>query len=98
MLRALIVVIAVWMGGFVGSSPAEARVVVNVHVGSTLNHGRRITCSEGRRILHHRGFRDVRARDCRGSVFVYTGWRQGHRWWIDVRSRDGRITRLHRIR
>jgi hypothetical protein len=71
---------------------------VEIRVGSTLNHGRWISCADGRRILQHRGFRDVRARDCRGSIFSYTGRRQGHRWWIDVRSRDGRIVRMHRIR
>jgi hypothetical protein len=75
-----------------------AQVTVNIHVGSHINHGRRITCQEGRRHLERRGFRNVRAHDCRGSVFVYSGRRNGANWWIHVRSRDGRVIRLDRRR
>jgi hypothetical protein len=98
MLRLLAVIATVWIGLFASSPGAEARVNIEINVGSTINHGRRISCAEGRRILLHRGFRDVRARDCRGSVFTYTGRRNGSWWWIDVRARDGRILRLQRRR
>lgn len=96
MMRILVAVAALWFGALAPLEPAHARVSVEIHVGSSLNHGRRITCADGRRILIHRGFRDVRARDCRGSVFTYTGRRNGAWWWIEVRSRDGRILRLQR--
>jgi hypothetical protein len=75
---------------------AEARVSVNIHVGSNISNGRRITCSEGRWMLERRGFRDVRARDCRGRFFTYSGRRSGSWWWIDVRSSDGRVMNMSR--
>lgn len=77
---------------------AQAQVTININVGSNINHGRRISCQEGRRQLERRGFRNVRAHDCRGSVFVYSGRRDGANWWIHVRSRDGRVIRLDRRR
>ena len=78
--------------------PAEAQVSVEIRVGTNLNSGRRVSCFEGQRMLERRGFRSVRALDCRGRIFNYTGRRQGHWWWVDVRARDGRIIRLDRRR
>lgn len=78
--------------------PAQAQVSIDIRVGTQLNHGRRISCFDGQRMLERRGFRDVRARDCRGRYFNYTARRQGLRWWIDVRARDGRIVRADRRR
>jgi hypothetical protein len=77
--------------------PADA-VTVNINIGSSLNSGRRISCSQGERILRNRGFRDIRRIDCRGRYFVYRGWRSGNRFEITVRSRDGRVVNMRRIR
>jgi hypothetical protein len=79
-------------------SAAQAQVSIDIRVGTSLYGGRWISCSEGRRRLERRGFRDVRIRDCRGRIYSYTGRRDGRRWWIDVRARDGRIVRLDRYR
>lgn len=42
-------------------------------VGTRINNGHRIRCSDGTRLLRMRGFRNVRAIDCRGSHFLYRG-------------------------
>ena len=69
-------------------SPGYAQVDVNINIG-----GRRrgITCSQGRRIVERRGFRNVRAIDCRGDTFRYSGRRRGDSCRIDVRRRNGQI-------
>jgi hypothetical protein len=77
--------------------PAHA-VTVNINVGSSLNSGRRISCAQGERLLRNRGFRDIRRIDCRGRYFVYRGWRGGNRFEITVRSTDGRVVNMRRIR
>lgn len=75
---------------------AEA-VTVNIIVGTNLNNGRAITCWEGERLLHNRGFRDIRRMDCRGRYFVYRGSRGGSRFEIAIRSSNGRVADLRRI-
>ena len=77
--------------------PANA-VTVNINIGSNLNSGRRISCAQGERLLRYRGFRDIRRIDCRGRYFVYRGWRGGSRFEITVRSSDGRVVNMRRIR
>ena len=77
---------------------AEASVTINIGVGTNLNRGRRITCREGERILRNRGFRDVRRVNCSGRFFVYRAWRGGQRFEIAVRSSDGRVVDMRRIR
>jgi hypothetical protein len=77
---------------------AEASVTVNIEIGTNLNRGRGITCREGERLLRSRGFRDVRRVDCSGRFFVYRAWRGGQRFEIAVRSRDGRIVDIRRLR
>jgi hypothetical protein len=99
MFRRIGVVLAMmWLVGAVPLTPVQAQVNIDIRVGSNLNHGRRISCLDGQRMLERRGFRSVRALDCRGRFFNYTGRRQGHWWWIDVRASDGRIVRLDRRR
>lgn len=73
-------------------------VTVNINVGSSLNNGRGITCAQGERLLRNRGFRDIRRIDCRGRYFVYRGWRGGSRFEITVRSSNGRVVNMRRIR
>lgn len=55
-----------------------------------------ISCGDGRRILRREGFRDVKASNCRGPNYRYTGWKRGKKF--DVRmSTTGEITRLRRV-
>ena len=102
MLRVLLLSLALFLGVMatpVGApTHAQAQVSIDIRVGNSLYGGRWISCADGRRRLERRGFRDVRARDCRGRIYSYTGRRDGSRWWIDVRARDGRIMRLERWR
>ena len=76
---------------------ASARTHVSVGVGTNLNGGRGISCSQGERLLRNRGFRNVRRVDCRGRFFVYRAWRSNTHFEIAVRQRDGRIVDMRRI-
>lgn len=78
--------------------PPAGAVTININVGTSLNNGRGITCAQGERILRNRGFRDVRRVNCRGRYFVYRGWRGGNRFEIAVRSSNGRVVDVRRIR
>lgn len=78
-------------------TPAQA-VTINITIGSSINHGRSISCSQGARILRNRGFRDVRSIDCRGRHFVYRAWRGNQRFQITIDLRTGRVTDVRRIR
>ncbi|WP_421695636.1 hypothetical protein [Aestuariivirga sp.] len=77
--------------------PVDA-ATINISVGSSLNNGRGITCVQGERLLRNRGFRDIRRIDCRGRYFVYRAWRGGRRFEITVRSSNGRVVNMRRIR
>ncbi len=79
-------------------TPASSQVNVDIRIGSSISGGRRISCWEGQRSLERRRFRNVRALNCSGRVFVYSGRRDGRDWWIDLSSRDGRIVRMQRRR
>lgn len=76
--------------------PREASAQVIVGSGSSLNHGRGISCPQGARLLRTRGFRGVRQIDCRGRYFTYRGVRRGVRYEVAVRQRDGRIVDVRR--
>ena len=78
--------------------PADASVTINIGVGTSLNHGRGITCRQGAQILRNRGFRDVRRVNCSGRFFVYRAWRGASRFEIAVRSSNGRVADMRRIR
>lgn len=52
---------------------------------------RRISCRQGRRIVRNRGFYKVKARDCRGRNYVFHGRKNGRKYRIRMRSRNGRI-------
>ncbi|MBE1506748.1 hypothetical protein H4W29_003929 [Rhizobium viscosum] len=71
--------------------PREASATVIIGGGSSLNHGRGISCPQGARLLRTRGFRGVRQVDCRGRYFTYRGVRRGVRYEVAIRQRDGRI-------
>lgn len=76
---------------------AQSSVSINIGVGSNLNRGRGISCSQGERLLRNRGFRNVRRIDCHGRFFVYRASRGNSRFEIAVRQRDGRVVDVRRI-
>lgn len=55
-----------------------------------------ISCGEGRQIVRHSGFRNVRPVDCDGQNFKYTGYRRGNTWLVMIDSRTGEIIRRNR--
>lgn len=79
------------------STPAYSQISQS-SVGTRINSGNRIHCSQGARLLRNRGYRNVRTLDCRGSHFVYRGDRRGRSFEITVRARDGRITDIRPLR
>ena len=81
-----------------GLAPPAQAVTININIGTSLNNGRGITCAQGERLLRNRGFRDIRRVNCRGRYFVYRGWRGGSRFEIAVRSSNGRVVDVRRIR
>ncbi len=81
------------------AAPAPAHAVtVNITVGTNLNNGRAITCSQGQRLLRNRGFRDVQRVDCRGRFFIYHTRRGNSRFEVAVSSRTARVVEVRRIR
>ncbi len=58
----------------------------------------RMSCTAARQMLRRMGYRGVRAWDCRGRFYGFTARRGGKAWRITLRARDGRITRLKRLR
>lgn len=85
------------VGGVEFSTPAYSQVSQS-SIGTRINNGNRIHCSQGARLLRNRGYRNVRTLDCRGSHFVYRGDRLGRSLEITVRARDGRITNIRPLR
>jgi hypothetical protein len=83
--------------GAPGPASAQVSVDINIGIGTLLSGGRRISCSQGERILRNRGFRDIRRVDCRGRNFVYRGTRRGNRYEIAVRSSNGRVADYRRV-
>jgi hypothetical protein len=55
-----------------------------------------ISCSEGRSIVRHHGFRRVRAADCNGDVFSYYAQNRHGRATVDV-NMDGEIVNVSYI-
>jgi hypothetical protein len=81
------------------SQPAFAQSVnIDIHIGTSLNHGRSISCSQGERLLRLRGFRDIRRIDCRGRFYVYRGSLGIRRFEVALNARDGRVVDKRRIR
>jgi hypothetical protein len=103
MLKKLIVAGALSLGmlGFDSVGPASAGVDVDVGIGLGGGYGGgggRISCRRGARIVASAGFRRVRPIDCNGSEYSYRGFRHGDLFRIDVKSRNGRIRNVDRIR
>lgn len=98
MKKLLVLCLALGLGTPLAAPASAQRVTVDITVGSSLNHGRAITCSQGQRLLQNRGFRDVRRVDCRGRFFIYHARRGNSRFEVALSSRTGRVTDLRRIR
>ncbi|MCP4564439.1 MAG: hypothetical protein GY873_21675 [Bosea sp.] len=77
--------------------PVEA-ASITINIGSSLNHGRAISCRQGQILLQNRGFRDVRRVDCRGRFYVYHARRGGNRFEVTLNARTGRVSNIHRLR
>ncbi len=82
------------------SSSAEARVTVQIEIGP--GYGLRplpgrISCRAIGEKLWYRGYRNIRVKDCRGSVYKYIARKDGWRWQVDVASNSGRILARYRI-
>jgi len=79
--------------------PARAQgVTLDIRIGSSLNHGRWISCGDGERLLRDRGYRQVRRVDCRGRRYVYHARRGSHRYEITLNSHNGRVVNVRRMR
>ncbi len=57
------------------------------------HRSRRVSCARGKRIVRNHGYRNVRAVDCRGSVYKFEGRRWGNWYLLKMKSRTGRIYR-----
>jgi hypothetical protein len=79
------VVAAVFMTA--GAVATQAATNVDITIGK--NKG--ISCGTGKRILEGKGYVNVQPRDCINEIYVYTALRNGKKWWIEVRRRDGRV-------
>jgi hypothetical protein len=91
--------------GSAGISPALADIDVEIGVGDDDDDDGgfddddrgRISCSRGERIVRRAGFHRVRARDCNGRIYRYTGRRHGDTFLIGVHSRRGSIQFVREI-
>lgn len=96
-LITVLVCIGVLISPVAMPAPAGA-VTININIGTSINNGRSISCSQGERLLRSRGFRDVRRVDCRGRFFVYRATRNGRRFEIAIRASNGQVVDVRRIR
>jgi hypothetical protein len=51
----------------------------------------RLSCGQVRALLAVRGWHRLRARDCAGTVYRYTGWLGGRPFAVNVSSMNGRV-------
>jgi len=66
------------------------------HVRRQPGYGGRISCAQARRILLARGYRKVRAHDCKGRVYGFSARRHGRSYKLRVSARTGGIMSLRR--
>lgn len=57
-----------------------------------------ISCRQGVRIVNSAGYRRVRPIDCNGSEYTYYGFRGDRLYKITVRSKNGNIRKVQRVR
>jgi len=109
MLKSMMVAGALTLGLVIAGPVGAARADTNVNIGIGLGGGydsgpyywlarRGISCGEGRRIVASAGFRRVSAVDCYGSEYTYRGIRRDGMYKITLKSSNGRIRDVDRIR
>lgn len=80
------------------TSPAHAKVQIDISVGGTLWGKGKITCSQGARLLRERAYTGVTMRDCWGRYYIYRAWRNFRYYEIAVDSRNARVVDRLRLR
>ncbi len=109
MLKKLIAAGALSLGMLAAGTAAPALAGTDIDIGIGLGGGYskpapryygggRISCRQGARIVASEGFRRVRPIDCDGKEYTYQGLRRGDLYRIEVRSRNGNIRKIDRIR
>ncbi len=58
----------------------------------------RISCNRGVAVVRSAGYDRVRARDCSGDIYTYSGRKNGANFLISVASSGGRITSVRNAR
>ena len=53
----------------------------------------RLSCQQARRVVRNQGFRNVSARECRGSTYTFAATRNGRRIVVYVNARSGAVWR-----
>jgi hypothetical protein len=88
-----------------GAAHADTNVSIGIGRGGVYDSGphywparRGISCGEGRRIVASTGFRRVSVLDCHGREYTYRGIRRDGMYRITLRSSNGRIEDVDRIR
>lgn len=56
----------------------------------------KISCARGLQIVKRSGFIDVRASDCEGRTYAYSGRRGAAIYIIEINSRTGKIRNIRR--
>ncbi len=56
-----------------------------------------VSCGEARWSVKSANFRNVKALDCSGRTFTFTGWKHGDKYRIRVSRRDGDIISVSAI-
>lgn len=106
MFKNLIVAGALSLAVLGFGTASQALAGTNVDIGIGLGGGysdpgrryRRVSCREGARIVASAGFRRVRPLDCNGSEYAYRGFRHGDMYKITIKSRNGHIKNVIRLR
>jgi hypothetical protein len=55
----------------------------------------RMTCNYAKGLMERRGYRKVRATDCSGTHYGFTGLKKGHKYKITLNSYSGRYSTQH---
>jgi hypothetical protein len=58
----------------------------------------RISCNRGAAVVRSAGYERIRARDCNGEVYSYSGRKNGANFLIGVDSSGGEITSVRKAR
>ncbi|MFT3670596.1 hypothetical protein [Aestuariivirga sp.] len=88
-----------WGPGYPVYAPYPAYEPYPVYVEPDYYPERRwgVSCGEAKWQVRSAHFRNVRALDCSGRVFSFTGWKHGDQYRIRVSRRDGDIISVSAI-